>query len=457
MALPEEHRAARLVCEALEERRGLSPVSTSFVRDHCRPHGVSDVTVGRALKVLAAKLGSDAEQIVRGPLSGYGQGHHWKICSQAYDKDDPLSTPAPEGGVGGGVEKEIIDGILSRISSLESNSSQQANSAVEGILRRLNSAEERVKQLEAEREAERLTNTRIEVVIRNQEPVEIEGVMHCAFATVYQLMAAGQEVWLPGPSGCGKSYMVKMIADALNYAYAEIGCSEEMPVSQFIGKSSFRDGTMTHQDTEFLRMYEGRWGKNPRGEDYAGAVFLLDEMDRANDNVLTAFNNAIGNGRLAVPDREELPEGAYRVKGERDTSQVAYRHPKMYFVAATNTMGRGNDRMYPSAAKLCTSTRDRFRIGRVPMDYDPQMERALIAKNSEKYGQTPDFAYYDRMAGYRPKIKSEAIEQVISTRFLLSAYEMMHKVGWTELECDKAYFADWTDDELSRVGVVKYW
>ena len=193
----------------------------------------------------------------------------------------------------------------------------------------------------------------IEIKHAEGEAVKIEGAVHPIFDSVLQFAQARKHIFLPGPAGCGKSHLAKQIADALKLRFGFISCSAGMSESQLLGRlvPAGEGGKFEFVTTQFLDCYE------------KGGVFLFDEIDAADANVLLVINSALANGHLSVPSRHENP--------------VAMRHPDFVCIAAANTFGRGADRQYVGRSELDESTLDRFRIGTVPMDYDERLERQL--------------------------------------------------------------------------------
>ena len=190
-----------------------------------------------------------------------------------------------------------------------------------------------------------------------------------------------------------------------------------MSESQLLGRMvpAGKQGQFVFLGTQFLDCYEN------------GGVFLFDELDAADSNVLLVINSALANGHLSVPSRHDNP--------------VAKKHPDFVCIAAANTYGRGADRQYVGRNELDESTLDRFRIGTVPMDYDESLERQLC----------PDDELYVRLRGYRDRVQENRLERLVSTRFIREAYEMTSQWGWTYEEVDGQLFAGWRDDEIRKV------
>lgn len=257
----------------------------------------------------------------------------------------------------------------------------EARELIEGLKRgteKLHKLEARVEELEANKPRT------IEIRQPNGDPREIDGVTHPIFERVLQLAQAHKHIFLPGPSGCGKSHLARQVAEALGLRFGHISCSADMSESQLLGRMvpHAENGQFEFLGTEFLRCYE------------EGGVFLFDEIDAADSNVLLVINSALANGRLSVPSRHGNP--------------VAKRHPDFVCIAAANTWGRGADQQYVGRSELDEATLDRFRIGCTPMDYSEELERQLC----------PDWDLYSRLRTYRERVQESRLERIVSTRFI---------------------------------------
>lgn len=245
---------------------------------------------------------------------------------------------------------------------------------------------------------------------------KISGHVHPAFGKVLQLAAMRKNILLPGPAGCGKSHMAAQVAESLGLPFASISCSAGMSEGQITGRliPTGESGKFEYSTSDFVRLYEN------------GGVFLLDEMDAADPNVLIVINSAIANGRLPLPNRIENP--------------VAARHADFVLIAAANTYGRGADRLYCGRNELDEATLDRFRIGTVPMDYDLDLERQLC----------PHDELRSKLQRYREKCNAARLERIVSSRFMKDAAEMVAS-GWTIKDVEDQLFSGWSEDEIRKV------
>src|SRR5262245_20422701 len=83
-------------------------------------------------------------------------------------------------------------------------------------------------------------------------------------------------------------------------------------------------------------------------------VFLFDEIDAADGNMLLVANDALANGTLHNP-----------VSGDH-----VKRGDQVIVVCASNTMGDGADTVYGARNALDFATKDRFRMGRILLTFD---------------------------------------------------------------------------------------
>jgi cobaltochelatase CobS len=259
----------------------------------------------------------------------------------------------------------------------------------------------------------------IEVQLLEDDKVvkKIPDTYHAIFEDLLTLGKAREEIFLYGPTGCGKSYICQQLATALNLPFAFVNCTAGMSEGVIGGNllPTGDSGKFEYVISEFVKVYEN------------GGVFLLDEIDAADDNVLLFINNALANGRCAISKRTEKP--------------YAERHPDFICVAAANTFGTGADRMYSGRNKLDTATLDRFGIGKLVMGYDARVEQVLC----------PDDELRRNLTQYRKGIVAHRLERAMSTRFMQKAYKMKSEYDWDQEKIDTRFFAGWREDEINKV------
>lgn len=259
----------------------------------------------------------------------------------------------------------------------------------------------------------------IEIQLLEDEKVvkKFPDTYHAVFEDLLTLGKAREEIFLYGPTGCGKSYVCEQLSRALGLPFAFVNCTAGMSEGVIGGMllPVGEAGKFEYLISEFIKCYEN------------GGVFLLDEIDAADDNVLLFINNALANGRCAISKRPDKP--------------YAERHPNFVCVAAANTFGTGADRMYSGRNKLDMATLDRFGIGKLVMGYDTRVEQVLC----------PDDELRMRLTNYRKGIDAHRLERVMSTRFMMKAYKMSSEYGWDQEKIDDRFFAGWREDEINKV------
>lgn len=242
-------------------------------------------------------------------------------------------------------------------------------------------------------------------------------VLPKTFERVLALANARRNILLVGPAGCGKTHLGELIAKSLGLEFGSVSCTSGMSESHLLGRSvpNVTTGKNKFQSTQFLEMYEN------------GGVFLLDELDAADPNLLLAINSAIANNYCNVPNRPEAP--------------VAKRHKNFVLIATANTFGRGATRMYAGRNQLDEATLDRFRIGTVECSYDEAVELFLC----------PDDELRTHLQTIRQRIEANKLRRIMSTRFIADAYVMQQTANWTIETIVQVFTDGWTEDEKVKI------
>ena len=280
---------------------------------------------------------------------------------------------------------------------------------------------------------------RIEITADGKTFETPEGeLMHSASAVILELIALREEIFLVGPTGTGKTFLCGQIADVIfGENAAAFGLTQRDEATSRFGFISMTEGTseaelfgrlvprgesgsFEYLISEFIDKYEN------------GGLFLLDEFDAGNANVILKLNAALSNGIASVPNRAEKP--------------YAKRHPEFICIASANTFGRGADFQYTGRECLDMSTLNRFQMGTVIVDYDQDLERKLC----------PCDKTYNALNSLRELIESNGIEQVISTRTFRKAARMI-AAGWETSKILDRILTGWSRDERSQAeaaGIV---
>lgn len=261
----------------------------------------------------------------------------------------------------------------------------------------------------------------LEVHLDDGRKVTLEGRVHFQFEALMELVEEGhRNILMVGPAGSGKTTLAKNMAEGLGLPFGFISLSAGVTETHLLGRVLPKaDGSWGHVPTRFIEVYEG------------GGVFLLDEVDGADANVMVAINAALANGVLCNPV----------------TGQVHTRHKDCYILAAANTWGRGGDSQYVGRNQLDAATLDRFVLSTVRVTYDRDLERDL-ARGALSEAQADELlAWVD---GLRTRVAEQRLRRIASTRLVVSGVAAMRR-GKTLGDVKTRYFQDWSADELAKV------
>lgn len=230
-----------------------------------------------------------------------------------------------------------------------------------------------------------------EIVVKRLDGTKIPvGAQHEQFPELLQVLGCGLNVFLVGPAASGKTRATEEAAKALDLKFYPQSFNAQTPSSQIFG---YMDAQGKYVSTVFREAFE------------KGGLWLADEIDRGNGNVLTALNAALENGYCSFPDG------------------VVKRHEKFLCVASANTWGRGADRTYVGANALDEATLDRFT--QMEWHYDEALER-LLAANS---------AWVDRVQGIRSAVFEERVRLLVSPRASIRGAKLLAAgLKWSRVE-----------------------
>jgi len=197
------------------------------------------------------------------------------------------------------------------------------------------------------------------------------GIQHQAFPKLLGVVGQRVNVLMVGPAGSGKTVGAEKVAQALGLEYRSISVGAQTTKTEFFG---YMDATGRYVKTLFRDAFE------------FGGVFLLDEMDAGNANVLTSINQALANGVTAFPDG------------------MIKKHSDFVLIATANTWGQGANREYVGRNQLDAATLDRFAV--IEWQYDENLEDSLVS-NKE---------WLEEVRRVRKIVSERKIRQVISPR-----------------------------------------
>lgn len=236
------------------------------------------------------------------------------------------------------------------------------------------------------------------------------GVQHYMFETVLTDLLAlppdDRNMFLVGPAGSGKNTIVENIATALDLSYDTIPVGLNTSKADLLG---FMSATGQYVTTPLRKAYEH------------GGVFLLDEVDAGNPNVLTCINAIVANSHGGFPDG------------------LVPRHKDFVFFAAGNTFGIGPDAQYVGRLQLDGATRDRFVFREIP--YDDQLEEA-IAPNKE---------WLEKVRAIRKAVSRLGEKVIVSPRATIKGGYLINAGHTEEDVCDTVIFRGVSSEIRSRI------
>lgn len=202
------------------------------------------------------------------------------------------------------------------------------------------------------------------------------GKQHKKFEMLLACVACRLNTLLVGPAGTGKTHASRAVSEALDLEFWYNAISGQSTMSQFFG---YMDANGNYVTTAFREAYE------------KGGVYLLDEFDAGNANILTSLNAAIANGIASFPDG--------MIKAHKD----------FICIAAANTFGTGATSEYNGRNRIDAATLDRFTV--IKWDYDEELETEMaINKEWCKFIQTVRLAVSD-LQGIKAVISPRAMQQ----------------------------------------------
>lgn len=217
------------------------------------------------------------------------------------------------------------------------------------VARDMGKLEKGVKDAMAELEKRAEEVRPIEVNIKGVK-TKLKGVRHANFEHLLMSVQVGQPTLLVGPAGTGKTHSAAQIAEVLGLDFYSISVGAQTSKSDLVG---YMHAGGDYVETQFRRAYEH------------GGVFLLDEADAGNSNVLILLNAALSNGYMAFPDK------------------MVQAHEDFRLIASANTFGHGASRQYVGRNQLDAATLDRFTV--LTWDIDARVETAMAGDQQKWY------------------------------------------------------------------------
>ena len=256
-----------------------------------------------------------------------------------------------------------------------------------------------------------------------RDSVTIEETTHEILPDLVATVNAGfDNLLMCGPAGTGKTTLASQLAKALGLSFGSVSCTAGLSESVFTGRiMPSTDGEWTYRSTSFVDLFTN------------GGVFLADEFDAADPNLLTLINSALANGFLHNPVSEETLK----------------RHKDFVFVAAANTWGYGADRQYNGRNPLDAATLDRFTGAKFHVGYSERIEDAIwdtIDKVLVRDTLKKD------IADLRSWIERERAPYVVGTRSIVAAAKLA-RAGVSATDIGLRLTVDWSEGHRKACGV----
>jgi MoxR-like ATPase len=249
---------------------------------------------------------------------------------------------------------------------------------------------------------------------------------------------AKQNLLLIGPAGCGKTMLAEQVAQLLRVPFGSVSCTMGMSESQLTGwlLPVGEGGRFDYVPAPFVTCLQ------------QSSVFLLDELDAADPNVLMIANSVLSNGFVSVPHKLGAP--------------MVLRSSDAIIIAGANTFGTGADDLYTARAALDGATVDRFYP--LVIDYDEAFEHGLFNRDRRSRrksspwvaGAIPDQLQLDALRTWfvalRKATQAAKINRIVSTR-LAKRLVAAVSVGVPVDEVKRDLLTGWSADELARCKV----
>jgi len=283
-----------------------------------------------------------------------------------------------------GVDKEVVNGIVSEAIAKHAES---VKVQIDNLTRVVRESKPEVVQIDLSGGVTR----------------KVEGRTHFMFPKVLKVVNAGLSPWITGTAGVGKTMMAEQIAHALGLEYSPESFCSQSSKSEIKG---YKDGHGLYQSVEFRQRFEH------------GGVYLLDEIDAANPNILLTLNSALSNGWMMFPDG--------KVK----------RHEKFVAIASANTYGNGATAEYVGRQVIDGSTLNRF--VKMDMPIDEVMEAGIVGDLSVDADAGRSWLNIVRKA--RVNVAHHGLKVIVSPRDSYHGAKLLN-AGFTFQECVPMTFA----------------
>ena len=232
------------------------------------------------------------------------------------------------------------------------------------------------------------------------------GLTHNKFEDVLKAVSARLNVFLVGEAGSGKTTAGVKVAEALNLEFASMSVSGETSIIDFFG---YKDANGNINSTEFQRFYTD------------GGVFLIDEFDAGNPNVLAVINQALANGSCM------FAEG------------MKTRHDDFVCMASGNTVGHGATSEYIGRNAIDGATLDRF--VQIEFNIDENLETAISSNRD----------WCEMVQKIRANARAKEVRAIITPRATLYGEKLIATGMDIETVLKYTVYKGLNDDEINLI------
>lgn len=249
--------------------------------------------------------------------------------------------------------------------------------------------DDQLKRIEAQ------ANVTITVKRPEAPDVKLEGLVHHKLPLLIKQISIGNAIWLAGPTQSGKSKAMEQVAEAMGipFTYHAFG-----PTQTETKLSGFQNAMGEYVPTELYYAVKYGW------------LFLGDEADNCQANVLIWANNGISNGKWSFPRsmvKQLRAEGneaeAQELERVIEAGGLVTQHPSFRIIFSANTWGTGSFE-YIGRSQLDISSLARF--DKVEWPYDEGLERKVALA---KFGHIGDII--DKWVDYVQLARAGAARQ----------------------------------------------
>ena len=199
--------------------------------------------------------------------------------------------------------------------------------------------------------------------------------------------------YITGLSGNGKTFMVEQACAKLRRQYVRVQITPETDEDDLIGGFRLIDGETVFFKGPVIKAME------------AGAILLIDEIDRASNKLMCLQGVMEGNPVLL-----------------KKTGEVVKGAPGFNIIATANTKGKGSDDgRFTAATIIDDAFLERFVITVEQTFPSARVEKSILIKHMEKYN-CMDEEFAQKLITWAEVIRKtfddDGVEEVISTRRL---------------------------------------